>query len=390
MARKKNHHLEKRDKVWYFVAMVRDKRIKKALTTSVTEARKLRDEYLDEIRTNGDIQRVEPETDGMLFGKVAKKWAKQKVKRVKSSSWRDYRSIMNKHVLPHFGNTPMKDITCYDVEDFIDELDCGNKRKNNVLVPIRSVFKYASKGGIIDKNIMLDVENLKPEGTKIKPLTINEVKEVVEHVLPHFKCFCTVAFFTGMRFGEMAVLKWKNVDLERGIIRVVETRVYGEEGEPKTAKSKRDIELLSPVREALAIQQQSTGKDKYVFRDAEGRLLVTDHVRKQIWKPALEKAGIEYRPMLQTRHTFATMMIDAGEDLGWVQNQLGHASLQMIYTRYYSWVKKSTRNDGSAFMKGMYEKTFRYKQPEQSHTNKLVNFTPILHQAKKKDLSNHA
>ena len=73
MAKKKNHHLEKRDKVWYFVAMVRNKRIKKALTTSVTEARKLRDEYLDEIRINGDIQRVEPETDGRLFGEVAKK-----------------------------------------------------------------------------------------------------------------------------------------------------------------------------------------------------------------------------------------------------------------------------------------------------------------------------
>ena len=39
---------------------------------------------------------------------------------------------------------------------------------------------------------------------------------------------------------------------------------------------------------------------------------------------------------MQTRHTFATLMIDAGEDIGWVQRMMGHSSLQMIYTKYYS------------------------------------------------------
>jgi len=53
----------------------------------------------------------------------------------------------------------------------------------------------------------------------------------------------------------------------------------------------------------------------------------------------------------------STMMLDFGEDIGWVQNQLGHSSLQMIFTRYYSWIKKSTRNDGSAFM-NEYNRTF--------------------------------
>ena len=66
--------------------------------------------------------------------------------------------------------------------------------------------------------------------------------------------------------------------------------------------------------------------------------------------PALEKAGFEYRPPIQTRHTFATLMLSAGEDIGWVQNMLGHSSLQMIFTRYYAWIPKKTRRDGSAFM----------------------------------------
>jgi hypothetical protein len=43
-------------------------------------------------------------------------------------------------------------------------------------------------------------------------------------------------------------------------------------------------------------------------------------------------------------------MLSAGEDIGWVQNMMGHSSLQMIFTRYYAWIPKKTRQDGSAFM----------------------------------------
>lgn len=85
--------------------------------------------------------------------------------------------------------------------------------------------------------------------------------------------------------------------------------------------------------------------------------MTPDHIREVIWKPTLAKVGLAYRPPMLTRHTFATLMIDSGEDLGWLQRMLGHGSLQMIYTRYYSWVKKTTRNDGSAFMQQVFPST---------------------------------
>jgi len=79
-------------------------------------------------------------------------------------------------------------------------------------------------------------------------------------------------------------------------------------------------------------------------------------MREVIWRAALEKADIAYRPMIQTRHTFATMMIDAGEDFGWVQHMLGHATLQMIIKHYHGWRKKPGKNDGAAFMNNVYQK----------------------------------
>ena len=203
-------------------------------------------------------------------------------------------------------------------------------------------------------------------------------------IRPHYNPFFEVAFYTGMRFGEMAGLKWRNVDFNRRIIRVRETLVYGVEGPPKTKKSKRDIDISEYAYDALMRQKEITGKSKYVFLDINYKPMTPDHVRKVIWTPALEKAGIEYRPMLQTRHTFATIMLDAGEDIGWVQNQLGHSSLQMIFKCYYSWIKKSTRNDGSAFMEMMKNRTNRDEIPKQSQSGKLVNFTPNLHQHKKR------
>ena len=115
---------------------------------------------------------------------------------------------------------------------------------------------------------------------------------------------------------------------------------------------RRDIDLLPPVIEAIERQKQMTcGKSDYVFLDLSGRPMNPDHVRNVIWKPALEKAGITYRPLMQTRHTFATLMLSEGENIGWVQNMLGHGSLQMIFTKYYAWIPKKTRSDGSAFMR---------------------------------------
>ncbi|RLB86112.1 MAG: hypothetical protein DRH26_17815 [Deltaproteobacteria bacterium] len=51
------------------------------------------------------------------------------------------------------------------------------------------------------------------------------------------------------------------------------------------------------------------------------------------------------------------MMITAGEDIGWVQNMLGHSSLQMLFNHYYAWIPRETRTDGSAFMTSVMKKS---------------------------------
>jgi len=68
----------------------------------------------------------------------------------------------------------------------------------------------------------------------------------------------------------------------------------------------------------------------------------------------MEKAGLKYRSLLQTRHTFATLMLDSGELPGWVQQMMGHETLQMVHEKYYSFIKNYQRDDGRAFMEKVY------------------------------------
>ncbi len=357
----KNHHLEERNGCWYFRSMVNGKRNFVMLSTSVLDARRKRDQMLSNPAEDPPPNSVSPscstitQNQANLFGEVTVAWAKAQENRIaknqlKSTTWRDWRCILNSKILPMWGNTPIQNINITAIEDFVESLTCGPKRVNNILVPLRAIFKFAKRKGFISDNPLIYIENLKVEQDDIYPLTIGEITILLRTISQHYRNFLTVAVFTGMRFGEMAALKWKNVDFSRKIIRVRETRVYGEEGRPKTAKSKRDIDMLPHVLVAMQNQKLASEKGEYVFRDQLGNLMTTDHFREVIWKPALEKAGIKYRPPMQTRHTFATLMIDAGEDLGWVKQMMGHSSLQMIYTRYYSWVKKVTRDDGKAFL----------------------------------------
>jgi len=356
MAKNKNHHLFKRGGIWYFRKRINGRWIKKSLATSITEARRLRDELLKEVLVYGDIQKSKDlQETSPLFGEMAQEWITIKAKEIKSSTLREYRGSMNYHILPKLGNMPIKELGYLEIKRFIAGLSCSGKRLKNVLVPMREVFKFSQLCEVIDKNPMALIQSPKVEKPDIHPLSMEEINLFLEHVSGRYKDFFIVAFFTGMRFGEMSALKWKNVDFKLGVIKVRETRVRGEEGRPKTKRSIRDIYMLPPVVEALRDQRKYTmGKSLYVFLNQYDRPLLPDSMNQHIWKPGLKKAGLEERRLYETRHTFATLMLDGGELPGWVQRMMGHETLQMIHERYYSYIRNYQRDDGSAFMENVY------------------------------------
>ncbi len=375
MAKNINHHLFKRNGMWYFQM----KKFKFSLhTASITEARRLRDKYHREIIVHGCLQRKE-DKEVPVFGLLAKQWFDLKKDKLKKSTIRDYRNSMNNFILPKFGNMPVDQIDCSAIETFINELGCKNKRAKNLLVPMRHVFKRALRDKYIKQNPLSLLEPMKAEKADINPFSFEEVQAIIENADLHYRNFFIVAFFSGMRFGEMSALKWKNVDFVLKVIKVRETLVEGEEGKPKTNGSIRDVEMLPPVIEALRDQRKATlGKSDYVFLNKYGRTLRPCPLRKHDWKKALNSAGIEYRPLMQTRHTYACLMLNAGVLPGYVMKQMGHSSLKMIYNHYYTYIKGYERDEGKIFMDRVY--TPRTKRDEKS--------TPFLPHKEKGEMDN--
>jgi len=291
------------------------------------------------------------------FSVYASAWLERKKATLARSTYGDYRSIWKKYVLPCFGKTPLCRVTRLEVEEFLDNLpDISAKRKNNILVPLKCLFNDAARRGEIDESPAEGIRRLKEVKPFIDPFSFAEMKLFLEHVDLRYRAYFTTAFLTGMRPNEMIALKWSNVDFEMRCITVREGRVLGVEGPPKTTSSYRDIDMLDPLFEALRThRQEARGGTTYVFPGKTGRPLEVNNLRKRVWYPAIDAAGLRRRTMYQTRHTFASLMLSHGEDPLWVTRMLGHTSLDMIFKHYGKYIRNRSRKDGGRFLEGFKE-----------------------------------
>jgi integrase len=123
----------------------------------------------------------------------------------------------------------------------------------------------------------------------------------------------TVAVHTGMRKGELLGLKWEQVNLEQGIITLYDTK----NGE------RRDVPMDETVK---AVLRGMDRRGDYIFSNEEGKALVR---AQKSFEGALKKSGIEDFRFHDLRHTFASNLVMAGEDLNTVRELLGHKDLTM-------------------------------------------------------------
>ncbi len=290
---------------------------------------------------------------GPLFKEFAGQWLKERKAHLKLSSFYDYNCIFNRYLLPAFGGKLLGKITERDIAEFVVSIKekLSNKRINNVLIPLKSLLKTAHRRKVISSNPAVFIGVLRVDKTEIRPLSIKEVRLFLETVDSHFKDHFLVAFFTGLRPSEQIALKWDGIDFARSKISVVDARVMGEESAPKTVESRRAIDMAPPVKEALQRQAERTFlKGPYVFVSKEGSIVDVGNLRKRVWYPTLKKAGLKRRTMYQTRHTFATLMLSAGENPSWVARMMGHTNTEMLFKKYIGYIPNLTHQDGMAFM----------------------------------------
>ncbi len=311
-------------------------------------------------------------SQGITFGEYAETWYKNNKISWKPSVQMDFRSTLDRHLIPAFKDQAIMGITKWQIKEFrtnLAELEgkkgrkISNKRINNILQVMRLIMNEAAE----EHDFNTPFANLKPlkvRKPQIMPLSPEEVFKFLELVPEDFHDYYVVRFFTGMRTAEIDGLKWEYVDFKNKKILVRDTWQRKQWVSPKTESSVRDIDMSKIVFDALKKQKERTGDGEMVFRTRKGGPLDHNNVTKRTWYPTLKKAGLAPRAAYQTRHTAATMWLASGENPEWVARQLGHSNTEMLFKVYSKFIPNLTRMDGSAFERFLDRKLEEQNNPE--------------------------
>lgn len=279
---------------------------------------------------------------------------------IKHSTYKDYCRDGDKWI-EAIGEVLIVDLTIGHIRDFLLPLDIGTKRTSNLLRPLNLALNTALEDSVIDRNILVgwkrptkrkalreDDDDLDPE---VDPFNLTEQMELLSVMEPEIRNLYQFAFWSGLRISEYIALKWQDIDFDKGIIKVrrAKTQKDKEVSITKTDGSRRDVLMLSRAREALLNQRQHTQlANKEVFLDPKtGQAFDGDEIpRRRYWCPAFKLTDVRYRTPKQTRHSYASWLLTAGESKSAVAKQMGHTDESMIDKHYHKWIKQEVDTTG--------------------------------------------
>lgn len=293
------------------------------------------------------------------FAEAAEDWFAENQPRWRSTNAATTRSILDKRLLPVFGNTHVASITRAELIAFRAETMKATSRKeqetlsasrvNHIMGVARMVLADAAdKHGFVSP--YRNIKQLRTKKVDIQPFSLDEVQKMLCTVRSDYRPYLTLRFYTGLRSGEANALEWQHIDFDNDVIRVRQQVVKGEIIPTKTDGSNRDVPMIPIVRQALMDQRANTPTEsRWVFTAPEGGPLNLVNFTNRVWHPLLRHLGLAARRPYQTRHTAATLMLAAGENPEWVAYVLGHTTTEMLFRVYSRYVPNLTRNDGRAF-----------------------------------------
>lgn len=263
----------------------------------------------------------------------------EKSKKLKETSIRSYESLLNSRIIPFFNKMYPQDITPKMVKEYYETFEDKSTLNTSVNGILKSAFELALIDGAIQKSpFVVSFPTLKSD-YEMNPFNLEEIKLILNNADGWFKNFLGVAFFTGMRTGEILALKWANINFDEATIKIEETRTDGKTQTTKTKSSMRIIDMLQQCEVYLFEQRKISGLSNFVFPSRGGKPFYGSTSLDVTWKKLLQKCNLEYRSVYQTRHTFASNMLSNKEDPIWVSSMLGHKSLNITLERYTKFIR---------------------------------------------------
>lgn len=308
------------------------------------------------------------------FGRYAQVWLDS---RTISEGTRDnYKSVLNVWWMPYLATTPLSNMTTAFMRELVVLIPWTSEGvKANAMNKLSTILESAADDRLITENPIKALDIPERTTAKIDPFTLDEADRIIErlYATTHwpsqiYAAFFEFAFYTGMRPGEIAALRWEEVDLNKRAVHVCRAVAKGEVVERTKTKKDRYVLLNDRAIHALEFAKQyaerrAKGSGRitdfpYCFPPSKGQQFIqqTSDLHHQ-WRPTLKALGIRYRPPYNARHTYATMCLMVGMTPAFIAKQLGH-SIQILLSRYARWI------DGEGDWAEMSKLRFAPKMPQ--------------------------
>ena len=268
---------------------------------------------------------------------------------VRQRTWERYEQIVRVHIKPTLGRAKVKTLNPAQVRAlYRARLDEGLSPRTvqYVHVTLHKSLEQAQSDGLVARNSAKGIKAPRPKKKEIRPLAPEQARAFLAAAHgDRFEALFVLALHCGLREGELLGLKWDDVDLEAGTLRVrrtlSETRDCPIFEPPKNGKG-RNVPLtgaaVEALRDHLARQMREIGEgyedNGLVFASQTGKTMSASNVVNRHFRPLLKRAGLARIRLHDLRHTCATLLLIKGVHPKFVQELLGHANISITLDTY--------------------------------------------------------
>ena len=321
---------------------------------------------------NLDVMKAEQYTTGQWMDVWFENCAKIKVR---PTSHQTYRGYIDNHIKPNIGDIPLSKLSSLHLQKLYKKLLAGGrverveakgqpkglsaKTVRNINQVISSAMDFARDQKLISSNPTDGCALPKLEHKEMKTLPVEQLTSFLREAKESgvFELYY-IELATGLRRGELLGLKWEDIDLEHGNLRVHRqiARINGEivEAPLKTKNAYRTLPLSADAVGVLREQKKKSGNSPYVFPSPTGGPISPDSVLHMLHR-VLKRAGLSKVRFHDLRHTFATLALQNGVDIKTVSGMLGHYSAGFTldtYTHVTTSAKKEAANTMGNILSG--------------------------------------
>ena len=274
--------------------------------------------------------------------------------KVRPSSHQTYRGYIDNHIKPSIGKIPLEKLTSLELQKLYKKLLEGGrveriesrkqskglsaKTVRNIHQIISSAMKLAQEQKLIASNPAEGCALPRMGHQEMKTLPVEQLHSFLREAKDSgvFELYY-LELATGLRRGELLGLKWEDIDLERGDLRVRRqiARINGEvvEAPLKTKNAYRTLPLAEDTVSILLEQKKKVAGSPWVFPSSTGGPISPDSVLHMLHR-VLKRAGLPRIRFHDLRHTFATLALQNGVDVKTVSGMLGHFSAGFTLDTY--------------------------------------------------------